>query len=337
MRFRSDYDHGGLLTAVHEVLAHLGASETGASQRHFDTGRAAAGHPRLPTAKRICARLNRPWSAVVALAATVPSHSRPALLAVGRADRRMDISRDDIVSALRAVDQHVRPATLTRDRYEDARQAIERRARARRYHDSNFILPNANQIFNAAGDWAQALELAGLEQEVPAGASHGVSSYQPIDAIELALEMTGALPTSRGVEQFMRAQGLRLARRTRGHKADLELLRVRRVTVAKWTPPRAAPRRIAPDWSLRQPGAPEHSQRLHAPWTRDEVIAAAMEFLADLAPGQRATQQAYRVWAAAERGRPAARTVGTYGHQAIMDEARRRNRNARSARARAGS
>ena len=165
-QFITAYDDVGCYTAVADVVAHLGLRDQPEQvrQRAFDDARAAAGHPKLASARGLSARLGRSWPDVVAIAVGADGAVTPQ--GATRADTRAvdddELDERHVVFALGWVARQIGRRTFTPGEYDTAReQAVADRRRGATLAE---LLPTANQLRRLAhGSWDLALAMAALQ------------------------------------------------------------------------------------------------------------------------------------------------------------------------------
>lgn len=152
---------------------------------------------------------------------------------------------------------------------------------------------------------------------------------QIADAIELCLEATGCLVSSRTLERFCAVNRLSLGQRwdKTSHPAEVERVRERRAAAGKWTPPRYVRAKQRPDLLVAIPGL-EGPRRRTGRHDDESCVEFMVRFLVERR-GQSQTRVEYRKWAIRTDGAPSASTLdrgGKPGFAAFRAEARLRLR-----------
>lgn len=276
------------------------------SRRQYDAARAAAGHRDLPTAAQVLRRTR--------------SGSWPQLLAV-LTDERRDLDRTlgqragrehiggftaaHVALALRDVARSLGQRTLSAREYEDVRVRTVRHARRRRIA---VRMPTVGQIEAAAGGWEQACRIAGLR---PGTCHERPGGIAVVDALEIAVDALGVVPSRRQLERLARHNEVALARPTRPRAETIAEVARRRAQRGLSMPGPAVGARVE-DFEVDVP-ALRGPRAHHSRWTREQCVAAVAAWLADLAPHERPTQRSYARWWAMHPGRPAASALGRHG------------------------
>jgi hypothetical protein len=296
------------------------------SQPRFDAGRAAAGHPEAPTAKRICARLALSWEAVKQLALD-PTRSvdRTVGIRTGKQDETW-LGDDVCLTALRvAAARLADEETLSPGRYEEIAEQMLAENRRRYRHGGRLVMPTVGQIEWRLGPWPEALAKAGLKRR-----GHTGRPGLPIaDAIELFLEATGCLVGRTLLTRLCKINDLSLGQRWEKPSYPVEVARVRerRAAVGKWTPPKYTRTRQRPDLLIPIPDLDGPTRHI-ARQDEETCIEFMMLFLTERR-GRSQTRTDYVKWASKTPGAPSASTLGRGGRPgfaAIREEARLRLR-----------
>ena len=329
-RFAASHD---LRTLADVVAAVARAAAPGrperVTQRAYDAARASAGHPDAPRAAQTAVRFSLSWAEVLALALD------PELkldLAIGKRygeEEKPWLGADDVRVALRIVANRLGKKTLTPGDYRAERTRLREQAALARRHRVEPPLPTEGQLLRVASSWDKALEIAGLAPRPRDQPTHAGMSV--IDALELALEAHGCLPSEAALQAFVKANGLPLARRTESFTETVELLRERRADWGKWTPAGplayAVRRRAGIDFGTLVGGlglAVDESRRRRR-WTRAECLAALQQWQAELPAATRPTQRAYQDSSRGRADLPALTSIQVWGKWSEMvAEARRR-------------
>lgn len=322
----SPYSDSELLAVVREVCRHAQPqAPLEVTESVFGSNRSAAGYPDAPSAARICTRLGRGWLDVKTAALGRGRRDIETVRAWKKRPHDPTLTEDVCVFALQLVATRRGEQSFTRYDYDETAELL-RAEGARRRHGGRAVIPTATQITTIFKTWAKAMKAAGL---VPPKQSHEhLTGLSYLDALELALEMKGALPASHELEPFIRrACGLRLERRTRAalsYPEAVEELRRRRTTAGKWTPPSFPPKSERPDWTapVELDGGPERRPTL----TDERIVQYLMRFLTE---HTRQTVSAYVGWASHTDGAPSASSMarsGRPGFAAYRAQARERLR-----------
>ncbi|HLH13824.1 MAG TPA: hypothetical protein VKV16_03470 [Solirubrobacteraceae bacterium] len=310
-RITSSWDLRTLLDAVAAVARAANPEEPHLTRQvDYDAARASAGYPDVPTGKQTAQRFGLAWRELLVLAL---DESRDRDKAVGYlAAEPEDDSLDEsgVRLALRTIALRLGKRTLTGLEYRRERAEMLAAASLHR-HPIELSLPSEWQILRAAGSWDAALEIAGFERGPAPRAPKGLAL---VDALELALEAIGCLPTRNELERFAAANRLSIAKGRRGYAKELAELRARRADWGKWTPQAPPPPGQRPDWRVQVelPGNVPLVERRKREWTRDECIAAIRRLLAELG-SERLTQRVYQQKAAGRRDLPALPSVQRHG------------------------
>jgi len=321
-RFQPRHDLRSLIEVV-AAVARAAAPEAPewVSQRAYDAARTKAGHADAPRAEQTAKRFKLPWAELLAFA----FGSRGKLdLMVGRryGEREQPwLNSDDVRVALLTVARRLGKDTLAPVDYRRERTRMLEKARLSWRHRVEPVLPTEGQIERAAGSWNEALELAGLAAR--RHASH--AGVLIVEALELALEAHGALPSKRQLATFARANDISLALLRRPWDDYLAELRESRDARGKWTPPGLTPFRDRPDYSRPVEGGLAVLAPRQRHWTRDQCLAALRGWLDELPATTRPTQRAYQDSRRERPDLPALSTIqqgGTWS--AMVAEARRR-------------
>lgn len=325
-RFRSDYNVGQLPSLVRVIaLTADPVHPLSLSQRRFDVARANAGHPDAPSARQICARLDRGWREVLTLGLEQNSPDR----ALGRQDGELPelLSETEIAAALRTV--LADEGDVSPDAFERARARLLRADRRRR-HGGRLTLPTAAQITRSAGSWNAALALAGLEPRPLGGRT--LAPERLLDQIERYLQAEGALPGKRELGRWLSARGEPVTRPPMPWQQCLEALRRRRRAQGLWTPTRAsrhgvagrprkgAARRRTSAASEPTPKAAGARRRAESV-TRERCERAMRAFLAWLPSSERPTQRAYREFCRRRPGTPWPSSFARHGGWGVIRDA----------------
>ena len=321
----SRYSDQALPGLVRDVCRHARPNapvET--TEREFNDARAAAGHPDAPTAGRICTRLHITWPELKSTALNPKRSHTQTVAARTRPEDAPWIGEDACVFALQLVAKRRGVDQLSPSEYEETADVM-RREHARRWaHGNTVVLPTVGQIERCFKTWAKALKAAGLS---PRRAVR-MQALGYVDALELALETKGAIPTSHELERFVRvvcrlsfgrpvSEGLT-------HLSALGELRRRRTAAGKWTPSGSPPKRSRPDWD--EPVEGLMGERRVGPLTEELCVQFLMRFLLE---SPRDSQKAYVVWASRTEGAPSSasmRRSGRRGFSALRAETRERLR-----------
>ncbi|MDX6451917.1 MAG: hypothetical protein QOH16_1966 [Gaiellaceae bacterium] len=303
----SDHELPGV---VADVCRHVdGGDPLSVSQPSFDGARVAAGHPLAPSAKRISVRLGLSWDAVKQLAL---DPTRNTDRAVGKRTGKEEqpwLTDDVCVAALRTVAGRLgADVPLTIANYENEVERMLAADRRRHVHGRRLVMPTVGQIEHRLGRWSKALVRAGITPSVPAGQGKGVAW---IDAIELCLEATGCLCSSKTLVEWFKINDLSLQISTGTRYADeVEKLRVRRAAVGKWTPHGFTTAQQRPDLDTPVPGLKGPKRRV-AVYDEARVLSALDEFLR-ARRGLSQTRSEYVRWSV-PRGKPSASSMGEHG------------------------
>ena len=236
------------------------------------------------------------------------------------------LSEETCIFALRRVAERRAVELLSREEYDETAEELRRESRRRWAHGDRIVIPTSQQIETCFKTWPAALKAAGLS------AHHRIYTVQGlgyVEALELALELKGALPTTAELETFIRvACGLQLGRTGRqriSHNWGVAELRRRRAEVGKWTPPGYLPKALRPDWSEPIEGVPGPA-RVTRELTEEVCIQYLMRFLLE---SSREGRSPYLAWSARTEGAPGPASMGRAGRRqfaALRAEARERLR-----------
>ncbi|MFN8204489.1 MAG: hypothetical protein U0S48_18185 [Solirubrobacteraceae bacterium] len=207
--------------------------------------------------------------------------------------------------ALRDVARSLGQRTLSAREYEDVRVRTVRHARRRRIA---VRMPTVGQIEAAAGGWEQACRIAGLR---PGTCHERPGGIAVVDALEIAVDALGVVPSRRQLERLARHNEVALARPTRPRAETIAEVARRRAQRGLSMPGPAVGARVE-DFEVDVP-ALRGPRAHHSRWTREQCVAAVAAWLADLAPHERPTQRSYARWWAMHPGRPAASALGRHG------------------------
>lgn len=150
------------------------------------------------------------WAIVLALAHE-PERRIPHLLKRAGDDTVDALPAPTIVFALTLVARYLNMSTLTPQRYSEGRRTLLRSRRRTSSGDRYLrtVLPSADRIITALGNWPRALALAGLEQATPLERAR--AGLPVPDAITLFYAETGELPNNRKqLSRFAETQGFSL-------------------------------------------------------------------------------------------------------------------------------
>jgi hypothetical protein len=296
------------------------------STRAFDRSRAPAGHPDVPSAKRIAARLKLTWADVKTLAL---DPARPWEVALGQhlgAGPLDPPSAEEATGALQLVARRLDLNTLTPDEYDAERLRMRARERRSWRHGSPLELPTANQIVVVCGGWGNALAAAGLElraaDPLPAG---GVPI---VDALAWAVALHNAVPTTQQLEWFAGAQRFPLAKRRHPWAHYLDALAARLAEQGKELPPRAPAGRKAsfhiPVEGAESPWDPsQYGVKRTKRHTREVCVEALVDFLDGISADERPTLRRYRQFRKEYPGKPASSVIDRHGGLVpLLEEAR---------------
>jgi hypothetical protein len=335
--FRSDYNKAqlpGLVAAVARAADPLIPERV--SQSRWDAARARAGHPDVPSAKQIAARLKRAWREVLVVSLGLEDPNRGLGQREGARISNAP-TEAEIRSAIGTVALRLEVRTLSQDQYDQERQRMLAAARRRGVED-RLILPTGGQIIHKAGTWHGGLVIAGLEKSPPAKGSGSRRGLSIVEALELFVEQEAAIPSFQLLKRWIHEQGIALSRSTRPYAEDVEDLRHRRTAGGLETPTK----RIA---NQGQPGRPKKGEKKppkkthrYAP-TRDGVVRhrrrnttaedcrrAITAFLEQLPSNERPTNAAYRRFCRENPGTPWPNSFerhggwGTMIQQVLSDE-----------------
>ncbi|MBA3734376.1 MAG: hypothetical protein H0W90_04120 [Actinobacteria bacterium] len=327
-RYEARYDLRTLLDVVGAVAVVASPTAPGQiSQREYDYARTRSGYADAPSGKQTAVRLKMPWRDVLALA-TDPTRDKDISLGQHLGDGEEEFFDASVVkAALRTVALRLGKKTLLPADYLEERTRMFERASLRRGHRSAPLLPTEGQIVRVAGSWDAALKIAGLDPRPRNKPTHqGVPIVQ---ALELALESLGALPTQHELEIFARANGFSLAKKSGRWGDYVAQLRVSRDDWGKWTPTGLVPREQRPDYSkpVELGASFEPVRRRRHRWTHQECLDALVRLLAELSASERLTQRLYQQKARADEDLPPLSSLQRHGgFGAMLVEARKRQR-----------
>lgn len=322
-RIESRYDLRTLLEIVAAVarLANPSAPLL-VRQADYDAARADAGYPDAPTGKQTAQRFGLAWRELLTLAL---DEERNLDKAVGHrvgADEDAALDEAGIRAALRTVALRLDRRTLTVFEYRREREEMLASA-SLRHHPVELYLPSDYQILRVAGSWEAALEISGLDPRVESASPKGLPI---IDAIEIALEATGCLPTRNELHTFAAANGFSVARGRRPFSEYVAELSARRDGWGKWTPLGRPPHAQRPDWgaSYELPRNVNLVRKRRRRWTREECIAALGRLLDELG-NERLTQRVYQQRTTGRRDLPPLFSLQRHGKfSELLAEARKR-------------
>lgn len=293
------------------VCRHVNPHEPAAvSRRQYDAARGAAGHPNLPTATQVLRRTSsRSWPELLH---TLADPARDLERTLGQRSGRDcvgECSQAKAVLALRDVARSLGQRTVSAHEYETVRERVNRTS-ARRGLSTR--LPSIGQIEHAANGWTNACRAAQL--------TPGPNRYRPhgmpvVDALDIAVEALGAIPSRRQLEALARHNRVALARPVLPRAEAIAQVRARRAARGLGMPkpatgwPTTRFEINVPALTAAAQTTPSHQGR----WTRTDCESAVRAWLADLAPGERPTQRAYARWQARNTGFPAASALGRHG------------------------
>jgi hypothetical protein len=296
-----------LLSAVPEVCRHVDPhGPASVSRRQYDAARGRAGYPDLPTSGQVLRRTrSRSWPE---LTRTLTDKRRDPDRALGqRAGREQagQCTQAQAVLALRDTARALDQRTMTAREYDDIRTRVNHAARRRRL---TARLPTVGQIEHALGGWTQACCAAGLRSGPSAPRPVGLAV---VDALEIAVDSLGVVPSRRQLERLARHNGVALARPAMLRADAVAEVRARRAARGLPMPALAAALpidRFDVD-VLALVGSRSHQGR----WGFADCQAAVRAWLTGLQPGERPTQRSYARWQARHPGRPAASALGRHG------------------------
>lgn len=296
------------------------------TQREFNAARAAAGHPHAPTAARICTRLKMGWEDVKLAALDRKRNHVQTVSAQTRAKTGPWLSKETCVFALRRVADRRGVSELSREEYDATAGELRRESSRRWVHGDRIVIPTSAQIATCFKSWAAALKAAGLSEHARIDTPQGLGY---VDALELALETKGALPTSDELDIFIRTacrlQLVRPQRQKITHPWAVGELRRRRTVLGKWTPSGYPPKPLRPDWSELVEGIAGPS-RVVRDLSEELCVQYLMRFLLE---SHRESRSAYAAWSVRTEGAPSPSSMGRAGRRqfaALRAEARARLR-----------
>jgi hypothetical protein len=329
------YDDYALVAAVGEVCNYCSPHDPeNLTQARFNDGRAAAGHPDLPEAKHIAARLRLPWRTLTALA-TDPERDIEKSIGTQFGEELRPPSREEVVAALLLAAPEFKSRTA--DEYTTIRAELLAADSRKWRHGRQLHLPNANQIRHAAGDWDTALGWAGLP---PVRRGAEASGIAIVDALERCVEIHGALPIEPELRAFARAPGFALTRPRQPWNEYVRELRARRRAKGLATPA-LLPKAERPDFTIvDDPNATADfvsaAPSAKRSFSDEDCVEAVIRFLdwLETQPSRerRPTQVRYRRFHDLHPDTPAASTIGRFGGLAKLLALARKERRSRRAR-----
>lgn len=322
-RIASRYDLRTLLDVVAAVALFVSAEEPlRVRQSEYDAARSAAGYPDAPTGKQTAQRFGLPWRDLLELAL---DKSRDLDKALGyRLAAVPDETLDEfgVRVALRTVALRLGVRTLAPNDYAGERDEMLATT-SLRHRPVELALPTALQIRRAAGGWSAALEIAGLEPRQRMAPTIGLPV---VDALELALESNGCLPTRNELHSFAAANGFSIAKGRRPYAEYITGLHASRADWGKWTPNRPPPPTQRPDWRapVELPKNITLVQMKRRRWTREECIDVIARLLDEMGD-QRLTLAAYQRRVVGRRDLPGVGSIQRNGgFSQLLAEARKR-------------
>jgi hypothetical protein len=324
-RVESRYDLRTLLDAV-AVIARLANPDKPllTRQADYDAARAAAGYADAPTGKQTAQRFGLAWRALLALALDEERDLDKALGNLVAAENDETLDEMGVRIALRTVAVRLGKRTLAPADYTRERDGMLAAA-SLRHRPVELVLPTALQVLRVAGSWDAALEIAGLEPRPGVAFSVGLPV---VDALELALESFGCLPTRDDLHTFAAANGFSVARIRRPYPEYVAELHARRADWGKWTPSASPLAGQRPDWRVpvELPRNITLVEKRKRRWTREECIDAIARLLDELG-STRMTQRVYQERVVGRRDFPALGSIQRHGgFTELLAEARTRRR-----------
>jgi hypothetical protein len=286
----SPYSRFELFVAVGDVLRAANPTDPATvTTRAFDKERAAAGHPRCPTAKVICyERLKLAWPELKAIAL---DPKRDIAITVARRFQAVGAGRNlslaEVVLALRTVAMRLRRRTLARPEYKLERERMIRADRRAYRHGGVVTLPTADQVTRVAGSWAEALAAAGLEEST----GRALQSVPIEEMLDLHFKKHGFVISADSLGPFAAAEGLRVQHRgARRWSEIVEAWRSGHAERGFIIPPR--PKRVR-RISYGPPVAWELTDRSKVKWTDDELVDVLVRSRDTLGAGEELDEDRY--------------------------------------------
>lgn len=327
-RFDSLFTADQLFDFVSETGAYLDRPWQALTQAEFDQTAAAALAPiRPPSARAICMRLGMPWRSVCEIACDSRRSETQSRSAVQRSAPASYLMEPPyIYAALRRVAIVLRKRAFTRHEYAAAVREMLGRApmRAERAF-VRAVMPDGEQIVNAAGSWEIAMELlrGGAERDRPEPRREAVPI---VDALEWAYEARGiAHPSERTLRRVV-AVSIRKRGPGRPWRSYWDELVARRRARGVSTPEAGPPEESRLSAAQLEQLVGYASQPMpHLKWTRLNVLEALEEFISSQPSGTRFTQRLYHQLRRQHRW-PALHTIQSFGPwgEMIAEAARRR-------------
>lgn len=298
----------------------------------FNDHKAAAGWGDAPEAKQVQRRLLPIWGDLLAVACD-PGRDRARSKSQQRRAAReaLEVEMPDFtpaicIWALQAVWRMLSREHPDGDQFVMRKADYDREVRAAAARADRALpmlgvpLPGGDVVMRVLGcTWVQALERTGLPHEQP---TLGTQALTVAEAIEIALNEKGALPTRPELDRFATANDLAVAK-TRGKYVDiLTALRADRAARGLDTPLSAPPADQRPDWDEpvgRRLGPPRGRVRLDDDQKLDVLIAFldhldTFDRVADRQP----TSEVYDAWSDGHGDRPS--RVAIVGEGGSFDE-----------------
>lgn len=315
-RFGSSYETLDLYGIVRDVaLAASSEEPTAVSETVWDRARTKAGHPKAPSARAICARLadanGRSFSWRDLLELVFDEDRDPERVHALRARVGEDEALDErhVSYALRRAARELGGQTLAPDAYARAREKLIAGARRRRRGAAGRLaplhqlvadlLPTVGQIERIAGDWDQALELAGLDPRPEHGARTSERGMPIAELLDRFADETGGWFCRRAqLLEYARDRGIVMAAPAGGtcwgeYVAAAEALRDARGATTHGLPPPG----VYPDY----PGRVDGGKRWPAAkpsdyWTPRCCVEAVKRYFDDPTTGPNHSQKRYLAW-----------------------------------------
>jgi hypothetical protein len=292
-----------LVGLIREIAEASGVPEPRSiSQRAWDSARERA-NVSSPPARSIAARLHLPWPKLREIAFMVePGRSIALGLAIG--EKAQDWLAPEYISfALNLAARRRGKQTVNPGEYEHERALLLGQDRSHWLHGGRLKLPTKNQIEVASGGWNPALRAAGLEDSK--SPEYGRQEVVPSipDILERCYEAHGSQATRPECETFARANGIPFPVPKKGWGSYVsewkEQRRERDLAIPDGPPPRSE----RPDYSLDLGASREGERRRKTSWNNlDEALDWVTRYLAQLEPGETASQRSYGLWAATQEG-----------------------------------
>lgn len=298
----SAYEPLDLLDVVQAVAQAARAPDPSTiSQRAWDAGREGA-YADVPSARAIAAFLKLPWEKVRELAFS-SGPGRSIALGRGLGREQQDWLTPEYASfALNLVAQRLGKRSVSPSEYTQAVETLLAEDNAHWLHGRKLLLPNAEQLRVAAGTWDAALHAAGLHDSQSIGYGRKKAPPNIIEILERCFEAHGTEPTASDSEIFARANAIPYPRKKQAWATYVSEWKEQRRSKGLAVPDRPPPTSERPDYSLDVGAGLSGERRMEDRKDFDAAVAWAMRYLAQLRPGERATQRGYNAWAVTQDG-----------------------------------